>query len=263
MINAMKQRLLAGSPALGIVLGMGSPTVAGIAARCGFDFVLVDNQHGDWDDTTTLAAFRAISLGNAVPVARVRQNDFYAIGRLLDRGALGLVVPMVNSANEARAAAFAMRYPPYGGRSFAGSLAVHFGPDYDTWADREVFLAVQIETAQAAEHADEIMAVEGVDGCWIGPMDLARSLGVGVGTLAHQAAILNVLNACSKTGKIPGIYTPNAATARLRIEQGFRFVTVADDGGLIADGAQEVLRQLDERLGISKIIRSVRYGAVA
>ena len=143
--------------------------------------MLVDNQHGDWDDGTTLAAFRAISLGNATPVARVRQNDFYAIGRLLDWGVLGIVVPMVNTVDEARAAAFAMRYPPYGGRSFAGSLAVHYGPDYDTWADREVFLAVQIETAQAAEHADEIMAVEGVDGCWIGPMDLARSLGVGVG----------------------------------------------------------------------------------
>lgn len=244
MINAMKRKLLNGQPALGIVLGLGSPTAAGIAARSGFDFVLVDNQHGDWDDTATLAAFRAISLGNSVPVTRVRQNDFYAIGRLLDRGALGIVVPMVNTADEARAAAFAMRYPPFGGRSYAASLAVHYGHDYDTWADREVFLAVQIETAQAAEHADEIMAVEGVDGCWIGPMDLARSLGVGVGTQAHQDAILHVVDACHKTGKIPGIYTPNAVTARLRIEQGFRFVTAADDGGLIADGAQEVLRQL-------------------
>jgi 4-hydroxy-2-oxoheptanedioate aldolase len=244
MINTMKRKLLSGQPALGIVLGLGSPTAAGIAARCGFDFVLVDNQHGDWDDTATLAAFRAISLGNSVPVTRVRQNDFYAIGRLLDRGALGIVVPMVNSADEARAAAFAMRYPPFGGRSYAASLAVHYGEDYDTWADREVFLAVQIETAQAAENAEEIMAVEGVDGCWIGPMDLARSLGVGVGTQPHQDAILRVVDACRRTGKIPGIYTPNAATARLRIEQGFRFVTAADDGGLIADGAQEVLRQL-------------------
>jgi 4-hydroxy-2-oxoheptanedioate aldolase len=244
MINTMKRKLLSGQPALGIVLGMGSPTVASIAARCGFDFVLVDNQHGDWDDATTLAAFRAVSLGSSTPVTRVRQNDFYAIGRLLDRGALGIVVPMVNSAEEARAAAFAMRYPPYGGRSFAASLAVHYGADYDSWADREVFLAVQIETAQAAEHAEEIMAVEGVDGCWIGPMDLARSLGFAPGAQIHQDAILRVLDACHKTGKIPGIYTPNAATARLRIEQGFRFVTVADDGGLITEGAQEVLRQL-------------------
>jgi 4-hydroxy-2-oxoheptanedioate aldolase len=244
MINTMKQKLLAGGPALGIVLGTGSPTAAGIAARCGFDFVLVDNQHGDWDDGTTFAAFRTISLGNSVPVARVRQNDFYAIGRLLDRGALGIVVPMVNSVEEARAAAFAMRYPPRGGRSFALSLAVHYGLDYDTWADDEVYLGVQIETAQAAEHAEEIMAVEGVDGCWIGPMDLARSLGVAVGSAAHQGAILRVLAACHKTGKIPGIYTPNATVARARIEQGFRFVTAADDGGLVAEGSAAVLREL-------------------
>ena len=244
MINTLKQKLLAGEPAVGVVLGMGSPTVAGILARAGFDFVLVDNQHGDWDDTSTLAAFRSISLGAAVPVARVRQNDFCAIGRLLDRGALGIVVPMVNTPDEARAAAFAMRYPPHGGRSFADSLAVHYGPDYHAWVDREVFLAVQIETAQAAERAEAIMAVEGVDGCWIGPMDLALSLGVAPGTQTHQDAVLHVLNACHKTGKIPGIYTPTAATARLRIEQGFRFVTAADDGGLITGGAQEVLRQL-------------------
>jgi 4-hydroxy-2-oxoheptanedioate aldolase len=244
MINTVKQKLLAGKPALGIVLDMGSPTVAGIAARCGFDFVLVDYQHGDWDDASALAAFRAISLGTAIPVARVRQNDFYAIGRTLDRGALGIVVPMVNSAEEARAAAFAVRYPPQGGRSFADSLAVHYGADYDTWADREVLLAVQIETAQAAEHAEEIMAVQGVDGCWIGPMDLARSMGVGVGTPAHQEAVLHVLNACRKTGKFPGVYTPNATVARSRLAQGFLFVTVADDGGLIAEGAQATLRQL-------------------
>jgi 4-hydroxy-2-oxoheptanedioate aldolase len=246
MINTAKQRMLAGQPALGIVLGMGSPTIAGIVARCGFDFVLVDNQHGDWDDTTTLAAFRNISLGSAIPMTRVRQNDFYAIGRLLDRGALGIVVPMVNSADEARAAAFAMRYPPYGGRSFAGSLAVHYGADYDTWADREVFLAVQIETAQAAEHVEEILAVAGVDGCWIGPMDLARSMGVATGAPAHEDAILRVLAACRKTGKIPGIYTPDVATARRRFGQGFQFVTAADDGGLITAGAWEVVRQLEK-----------------
>jgi 4-hydroxy-2-oxoheptanedioate aldolase len=244
MINAVKQKLLAGQPALGIVLDMGSPTLAGLVARCGFDFVLVDYQHGDWDDASALAAFRAISLSTAVPVARVRQNDFYAIGRALDRGALGIVVPMVNSVDEARAAAFAVRYPPQGGRSFADSLAVHYGADYETWANREVFLAVQIETALAAERAEEILGVDGVDGCWIGPSDLARSMGVGVGTPAHQEAVLRVLDACHTTGKFPGIYTPNATVARNRIAQGFLFVTATDDGGLIAEGAQNVLRQL-------------------
>jgi 4-hydroxy-2-oxoheptanedioate aldolase len=236
--------MLAGQPAVGIVLGSGSPTVAGIVADCGVDFVLVDNQHGDWDDARTLAAFRSISLGTAIPMARVIKNDFFAIGRLLDRGALGIVVPMVNSVEEARAAARAMRYPPQGGRSFAGSLAVHYGSDYDTWANDEVFLAVQIETAQAAAQVAEMLAVEGVDGCWIGPMDLALSLGVPLGGPEHEEAILRVLAACYEADKIPGIYSPDAATARRRIKQGFRFVTAADDGELIAAGAREVLRQL-------------------
>jgi 4-hydroxy-2-oxoheptanedioate aldolase len=244
VINTAKQKMLTGQPVVGIVAGLGSPTATAMLTACGFDFILVDNQHGDWDDTATLAAFRAISLGSATPMTRVRQNDFYAIGRLLDRGALGIAVPMVNSADEARAAAFAMRYPPQGGRSFAGCLAVHYGPDYADWANQEVFLAVQIETAPAAEHAEEIMAVEGVDGCWIGPMDLARSLGVAPGAPAHEDAILRVLDACHKTGKIPGIYTPNATVARRRIEQGFQFVTAADDGGLLVAGAREIVRQL-------------------
>ncbi len=244
MINTVKRKLLAGQPALGIVLLTGSPTAAGIAATCGFDFALVDNQHGDWDDASSLAAFRAIALGQAMPFARVRQNDYGAIGRLLDRGALGIVVPMVNSAAEARAAANAMRYPPHGGRSFGGVLAAHYGADYRTWVDDQVFLAVQIETAQAAAHAEEIMAVEGIDGCWIGPMDLALSLGVDVGAPAHHHAILRVLDACHRTGKAPGIYTPNPTVARDRIAQGFRFVTVADDSALIAAGAQEAIRRL-------------------
>lgn len=245
MINAAKQRMLAGQPAVGIILDMGSPTVAGIVAQCGFDFVLVDYQHGDWDDASALGAFRAISLGESIPVARVHQNDYYAIGRTLDRGALGIVVPMINSADEARAAAFAMRYPPRGGRSFADGLAVHYGPDYHTWVDQEVFLAVQIETAQAAERAEEIMAVEGVDVCWIGPMDLACSMGVTPGAPMHEDAIQRVLDACHKTGKIPGIYTPNAAAARRRIEQGFLFVTASSDGALIAEGGDAILHQLD------------------
>ncbi|MFN2166032.1 MAG: HpcH/HpaI aldolase family protein [Anaerolineae bacterium] len=244
MINVVRQKMQAGQPALGIVLGMGSPTIAGIAAQSGVDFVLVDNQHGDWDDRTTLAAFRAISLGGAIPMARVRQNDFYAIGRLLDRGALGIVVPMVNSAEEARAAAFAVRYPPRGGRSSAGSLAVHYGSDYADWANDEVFLAVQIETARAVERVDAIMAVEEVDACWIGPLDLARSLGVAQGSPAHEDAVLAVRDACHRAGKIPGIYTINPAIARRRLDQGFRFVTAADDGALVADGLQELLRRL-------------------
>src|SRR5207302_9342148 len=133
------------------------------------------------------------------------QNDFYAIGRLLDRGALGIIVPMVNSVEEARAAARAVRYPPRGGRSWGPLLPGYDVPEYGNWINDEVFLAVQIESAQAVDCAEEIMAVDGVDGCWIGPADLARSMGVDQNTPAHEAAIMRVLDACRKTGKIPGL----------------------------------------------------------
>ncbi len=244
MINVVKQKMIAGQPAHGIVLSIGSPMVAGILGHTGFDFVMIDYQHGDWDDTTALAAVRAISLSPAVPVARVRENDYAAIGRALDRGVLGIVVPMVNSPEEACAAAAAMRYPPNGGRSSADNLAVHYGSDYRTWADKEVFLAVQIETAQAAAQAEEIMAVDGVDACWIGPMDLALSLGVAQGAPAHEEAILGVLEACRKTGKIPGLFTPDIKTARRRLDQGFQFVTISVDISLLSEGGHAILQQL-------------------
>lgn len=145
--NIAKRRMLAGKPALGIVSACGSPLVAESLSLLGFDFVLVDNQHGSWDLNSTQAAFHNICLGSATPMARVQQNDFYAIGRLLDRGALGIVVPMVSSRQEAEAAAFAVHYPPHGGRSI-GAFATDFygASDYISWIEEEAFLAVQIET---------------------------------------------------------------------------------------------------------------------
>ena len=104
MLNTAKQTMLEGRPAIGALAGLGSPLAAEYLSRAGFDFVLVDVQHGSWDLTPAKDAFRAISLGAAIPMARAAQNDFYAIGSLLDRGALGIVVPMLNSADEARPA---------------------------------------------------------------------------------------------------------------------------------------------------------------
>jgi len=212
----------------------------------GFDFVLVDNQHGSWDDDSTMLAFRSICLGSAMPMARVQRNDFYAIGRLLDRGALGIVVPMVNSVEEAEAAAFAARYPPRGGRS-AGAFGAGFhGSDYKSRIDHEVFLAVQVESEQAVNCAEEILAVDGVDGCCIGPVDLANSMRIDLstpeGAEAHEAAILRVLEACRKTNKIPGIWVGN--DAQRWIEKGFLFVLTGGDVGFVHQEARESLRNL-------------------
>jgi 4-hydroxy-2-oxoheptanedioate aldolase len=244
-INTVKRLLWAGRPALGICTGYGSPLVAEAYSRSGFDFVLLDHQHGLWDDYSGWLAFQAIGRGPAMPVARVNWNDFAAIGRLLDRGALGIIVPMVESAEAAQAAAQAVRYPPRGHRSYGPALAQYLGADYASWIDDEVLLMVQLESALSVERADEILAVEGVDGCWVGPMDLARTMAVDLdtaeGVAAHDRALERVLAACHKTGKFPGIFGGSLAATRRRLEQGFLFVTV-DDSAVIGAGVQEALR---------------------
>jgi 4-hydroxy-2-oxoheptanedioate aldolase len=245
-INTAKRRMLEGKAVLGAGATLGSPLAAEILSLAGFDLVLVDNQHGAWDDQGSMLAFHGICLGPAIPMARVRQNDFYAIGRLLDRGAMGIVVPFVNTVAEAKAAAYAVRYPPRGGRSMGTFGTAFLGDDYVRRIDDEVFLAVQIESVQAAAHAEEILAVDGVDGCWIGPADLANSMGVDLATAegrqAHEATILGVLEACRKTGKIPGI--AGGDDAGRWIERGFLFVTSVTDGGMVQRRSREILRDL-------------------
>ena len=124
--------------------------------------------------------------------------------------------------------------------------AAFHGADYRSWIDEEVFLAVQIESVRAVDHAEEILAVDGVDGCWIGPADLANSMGVDLSTAegaqAHEAAILRVLEACRTTNKIPGIAA--GEDAQRWIEHGFLFVTAVWDAGLVHNGARESLRKL-------------------
>lgn len=246
-VNEVKRRLLEGRPALGITVVMGSPLAAKAASLAGFDFVMVDNQHGNWGDDSNQAAFDAISLGSAMPATRVAGNDYYRIGRALDRGALGIIVPMVNSADDARAAARSVRYPPEGGRSFGPFGTAHYGADYGTAVNAEVYLAVQIETTTAVENAEEILAVEGIDGCWLGPADLGLSMGVDLdtaeGRAEHRAAIERVLAACRVTGKVPGI-AARAWNAREFLDMGFRFVTVGSEMTLMTTAFGDVLGAL-------------------
>ncbi|MBN1314779.1 MAG: hypothetical protein JXA42_04905 [Anaerolineales bacterium] len=240
-INEAKKKMLAGKPAIGTLAELGTPMTAGLLARAGFDFVLVDTQHGFWEMDQVIYAFRNIHLGSSTPMARVQKNDFYAIGSLLDRGAMGIIVPMVSTVDDAKAAAFATRCPPRGGRSAAGDRDGFLGADYWDWIDDQVFLAIQIETVEGLENVQDIMAVDGVDGCWIGPLDLAKSMGVKPGSQPHEEAIARVLEACQMAGKIPGIWGGEQAGRRL--EQGFLFVTSLGDTMLIKKGAIKVLEE--------------------
>lgn len=242
--NTVRQKLQAGQPAIGAFAAIRSSLATSMLARGGLDYVLIDNQHGEWDDASRIEAVRAIYLQNAVPMTRVRANDYGLIGRALDSGMLGVIVPMVNNAAEARAAAEAMRYPPRGNRSVADNLVAHLGPGYHSWANDEVFLAVQIETAQGLANAEAIMAVEGVDACLLGPADLGLSLGVAQGSPEHTAAVRRVLQACRQAGKFPGMFAGTTALARRWIEEGYLFVTVGADARLLEEAAQLIMREM-------------------
>ncbi len=240
--------MLRGEAAYGYSLGLGSSLAAEILAHSGIDFLLLDTQHGSFGPDSTIAALLAMSAGAATPMARVARNDYTLIGRLLDEGALGIVVPMVNTAEDARAAAEACRLPPRGTRSWGWGRASRYGADYADAIDDEVFVVVQIESQQAVENAEAILSVSGIDGCWVGPADLALSLGLRPAAAAtderHQQALEQVIAACRDTGKIPGLACSSPEEARRRAEQGFRYLTAASDTGMLVAGARAGLETL-------------------
>lgn len=246
--NTAKQRMLTGKHVVGGSAGLGSPYAAETLALGGVDLVLVDDQHGIWEPASMMAAFRSIRLGGAVPMARVGKNDFYAIGAMLDRGALGIVVPMVHTVEDARAAVFAARYPPQGGRSKGAYGCEMYGPDYYKWANEEVFLAIQIESEQGLENADQILAVDGIDGTWVGPADLAASLGLDLttpdGVRAHDEAIVRIVEACRKNGKVPGIACFGVENGAYRVKQGHLFITPASDKNFISAETKTMVQTL-------------------
>lgn len=248
IINTAKQTMLQGKPAFGFGLGLGSPEVAEVLSDSGADFLLLDRQHGSWGDDSTIAALRAMRGGSAIPMARVLHNDYALIGRLLDEGMMGIVVPMVNTAADAKAVADACHFPPHGERSWGWGRARSYGPEYPSWIEEQLFVAIQIETAEAVENAEAIMATPGIDGCWLGPSDLSFSLGFHPSEMddrdEHARALEKVVQACRNTGKIPGVAGRSVQDAVNRAAIGFQFITAGGDAGFVLGGAAATLQTL-------------------
>ncbi len=247
-VNGAKAKMLAGQPAFGYALALGSPLVAEAMAGTGVDFIMIDGQHGSFGPDSTIERFMAMASSPAAPMARVARNDFTMIGRLLDEGALGIVIPLVNTAEDAKAAADACRFPPIGTRSWGYGRAARYGDDYTDWIDDQVFVAVQIETIQAVENAEAILATPGVDGCWIGPSDLALSMGIHPRDRGnrddHRQAVDRILQACRNTGKIPGYAGGSPDEALELAARGFQFLTSGSDIGFMLGGAREGVKRM-------------------
>jgi 4-hydroxy-2-oxoheptanedioate aldolase len=247
-VNTAKQKMLEGKPVFGYALGLGSPIAAEALSLCGIDFILLDTQHSSFGPESISMALMGMAAGSATPMARVMRNDYTLIGRLLDEGALGLVIPMVDTREDAESAARATRYPPMGQRSWGWGRARAYGDDYPDWINDQLFIAVQIESVKAVENAEAIMSTPGIDGCWIGPGDLALSMGIDPRKAGeddrHARALESVLQACKNTGKIPGLAAFDPDSARRRADQGFQYLTAGSDMGFMLAGAKAGLKTL-------------------
>jgi 4-hydroxy-2-oxoheptanedioate aldolase len=238
--NTFKQAIAEPGARIGLWLGLGDPYTAELCATAGFDWLLVDGEHAPNDLRSMLGTLQAVAPYPVHPVVRVPHGDAALIKQVLEIGATSLLVPMVESAGQARELVRATRYPPQGLRGVGSGLARSSRwssyPKYLHEANERICLLVQVESVEALAQIDAIAAVEGVDGVFIGPSDLSASMGY-LGEPAHpevRAAIDAAIGRILAAGKAPGVLTVDEALARHYIELGARFVAVGVDATLLA-----------------------------
>jgi 4-hydroxy-2-oxoheptanedioate aldolase len=235
--NDALDAIRAGEPSFGAWQCIPSGLSAEILARAGFDWILIDLQHGGagWNDLLSLV--QAIELGGALPFVRIGWNDSAQIMRALDSGAAGIVVPMVSTAEDARQAAAATRYPPDGIRSFGPTRNF-----YDTTRiDQRALCFVMIETEEGLANVDMIAATPGIDGLFVGTIDLALSLGRGLDAGLDSVmlrAIDQVIESCARHGKVPGCVAIAPEAAETLADRGMRFLAIGADIGFLDQGAK-------------------------
>lgn len=248
--NPVMDRFRGGQAAVGSWLSLCSPVAAESMAQIGWHWLAVNIEHAPWGFETVVNCFRAIQLGGAVPIARVPYNDPAWIQRVLDAGALGITVPSINTPEAARRIVRDARYAAVGERSYGSSrVAPYIDGDYRLWTEENLVIIAMLETIQAVENAEAILSVEGITGCLIGPNDLAISMGFrpqdqGPGT-PHEEAVMRVLAAAKRTGKVAGKNCYTAAEVTERIAQGFQFLSISSDAGYMAQAASATFKAID------------------
>ncbi len=245
MKNQLKARLKKGETVTGTFVGLGHPDVTEWLSRLGYDFLLLDGEHSPIGFETMQQMMQAMNGTSCVPIIRPQWNEMVVVKRVLDLGAYGVLMPWVNTKEEAENAVRVCKYPPEGIRGCGPRRAATFDPEYFSTVNDELLIAVQIETQQAVDNVGEILSVDGIDACYIGPYDLALSM---LGTQPdwnnprYLAAFDKVLEAAEKSGKPAGMFT-SPDNIEWAIKKGFKFNTVGAADNFLIQGAKEALRK--------------------
>lgn len=250
--NTFKARLKTEGTQLGLWLGLGDASSAELCAHAGFDWLVVDGEHGPNDVRSILDQLRAIGTLSH-PVVRVRDDNRAGIKQMLDIGAQTILVPMIESKEQAVEVVRSMQYPPAGvrgvGAALARASAYNAIPDYLQTANAETCLLLQVESAAGVAALDDILAVEGVDGVFIGPADLAADLGFlgKPGAQEVQTVVRESLARIRAAGKAAGILTSDLTLAQSYREMGVEFLAIGSDVGVLGGGLRALLQSFGAR----------------
>jgi len=243
--NVLKEKLREGQVVIGTFVGLGHPDVTEVLSGLGFDWLVIDGEHAPLGLETMQQMMQSMDSSKCTPIVRPQWNDMVIIKRVLDIGAYGVLVPWVNNKEEAEYAVRACKYPPQGLRGCGPRRASLFDPEYLKTANDELLITVQVETLKAVNNLDDILSVDGIDACYIGPLDLAFDLGFNAPQWddpKYMEAIDKVLAVASKRGKPVGLYATQD-NIEWAIEKGFRLNTVDSADTFLMRAARAALKK--------------------
>lgn len=247
-MNPLKKALNAGDTTFGCWLGLADPTAAEILGLAGFDWLLLDGEHAPFDLRAITTQLQVLAASDTHPVVRVPVGETYILKQVLDAGAQSILVPMVETADHARQLVRDVRYPPHGDRGVANAVVRAGGfstyADYVTTADAQICLMIQVENRAGLAALDDMLGVDGIDGVFIGPADLAADMG-HIGDLMHpdvQAAVLDATARIAAAGKIAGFMSPGDEMTQKVLAAGARFIGVGSDILLLLNSARDLAK---------------------
>ena len=261
--NPVKRALKAGKPQVGTWLSLGSVVASRFLARTGLPWLTVDMEHTHTDINTAAMMFGAIADAGCVPLVRIPTGRHDLIKGVLDCGAMGIVAPMVMTADEARTIVAATKYPPRGNRSIGGGLhAMNYGcsaEEYYKHADDEILVVIQTEHIEAVKRADEIYSVPGIDAVFVGPNDLTWSMRTADGHMPSKPYFEDTLNeireACKRNGIASGLHVFSIADAKRRAEEGWQFIAVNSELKFMLQGATQVAQELHPEMSAGELAK--------